>query len=47
MGTITVIQGVMNSIMSAAGFDEVRRFYLPDEVSEAIEACGFFESIPL
>ena len=47
MGCITVIQGVMNSIMSAAGFDEVRRFYLPDEVIEAIEDTGFFESIPL
>ena len=34
-------------ISQQAGFGEARRTYLPDEIIEAVEACGFFESIPL
>lgn len=43
----TIVQGVMGTIMTTAGFDKITKTKLPDEVITAIEETGFFESIPL
>ena len=43
----SVIQGIMNTIMNTAGFDKIKNTQLPDEVIEAVENTGFFESIPI
>ena len=40
-------QGVIRNIMNASGFGGTDDILLPDELIEAIEGCGFFESIPL
>lgn len=40
-------QGVIRTIMNASGFGGTDDILLPDELIEAIEGCGFFESIPL
>ena len=37
----------MNTIMNKAGFDKIKNTQLPDEVIEAVENTGFFESIPI
>ena len=47
LSLFTVIQGVMNTIMNTAGFDKIKATYLPDEVIEAVENTGFFDSIPI
>ncbi len=42
-----IVHGVVNTIMSTAGFGNAQQTTLPTEIETAIEACGFFESIPL
>ena len=42
-----ICQGVIRTIMNASGFGGTEDILLPDELIEAIEGCGFFESIPL
>ena len=42
-----VVQGLMATVMSAAGFSQAAGAALPDEMVAAIEAAGFLESIPL
>ena len=42
-----IIQGVVSSIMNAAGFGAPSSTVLPAEIVTAVEDCGFFESIPL
>lgn len=42
-----IVQGVINRIMSASGFSGSGETMLPQEMIDAIEDCGFFESIPL
>ena len=42
-----IVQGVISSIMSAAGFGAASQTVLPPEIVNAVEDCGFFESIPL
>ena len=44
---LEIIQGVISTIMSAAGFGGAAETVLPAEIVTAIEDCGFFESIPL
>jgi hypothetical protein len=44
---LSIIQGVISSIMNAAGFGGATETVLPAEIIAAIERCGFFESIPL
>ena len=44
---MSIIQGVVSSIMNAAGFGAPNSTVLPAEIVTAIEDCGFFESIPL
>ena len=47
MALFSIIQGVTSTIMQTAGFGSTEDTVLPDEIIEAVEDCGFFESIPL
>lgn len=47
LALLDIIQGVVSSIMNAAGFGSPSTTVLPSEIVTAIEGCGFFESIPL
>lgn len=47
LALLNIIQGVISTIMNAAGFGAPQDTVLPQEVVTAIEDCGFFESIPL
>lgn len=47
MALFEIIQGVMSTIMNAAGFGQPQQTVLPEEIVTAVEDCGFFESIPL
>ena len=43
----SIAQGLVSTIMSAAGFGSPQQAVLPTEIIAAVEDCGFFESIPL
>ncbi len=47
LALLNIIQGVVSSIMNAAGFGAPQATVLPAEIETAIVNCGFFESIPL
>lgn len=47
MALLSIVQGVISSIMNAAGFGSPQETVLPAEIITAVEDCGFFESIPL
>lgn len=47
LALLDIIQGVIASIMNAAGFGSPQETIIPTEIVTAIEECGFFESIPL
>lgn len=47
MALFNIIQGATSTIMQTAGFGSTEDTVLPDEIIEAVEDCGFFESIPL
>lgn len=47
MALFNIIQGVTSTIMQTAGVGSTEDTVLPDEIIEAVEDCGFFESIPL
>lgn len=47
LALLSIIQGVISSIMNAAGFGSPQETVLPAEIITAVEECGFFESIPL
>ena len=42
-----IVQGIISTIMESAGFGEAEETVLPTEIVEAVEDCGFLESIPL
>ncbi|MBO5183089.1 MAG: hypothetical protein J6B64_01695 [Bacilli bacterium] len=42
-----IVQGLMSTIMTTAGFSTATQTILPTEIVTAVESCGFFESIPL
>ena len=42
-----IVQGLVSTIMNAAGFGTAQQTVLPQEIVTAVEDCGFFESIPL
>ena len=42
-----IVQGIISTIMETAGFGEAQKTVLPTEIIEAVEDCGFLESIPL
>ena len=47
MALFQIVQGIVSTIMDAAGFGSVQDTVLPQEIITAVEDCGFFESIPL
>lgn len=47
LALLSIVQGVVSTIMNAAGFGSPTATVLPSAVVDAIEDCGFFESIPL
>lgn len=47
LALLSIVQGVISSIMNAAGFGSPQETLLPTEIITAVEDCGFFESIPL
>ena len=47
LALLDIVQGVISTIMQAAGFGQPQSAVLPSEIVSAIEDCGFFESIPL
>ena len=42
-----IVQGLISTIMNAAGFGVAQETVLPAEIVTAVEDCGFSESIPL
>lgn len=44
---LSIIQGVVSSIMRSGGFGAPQETVLPQEIIIAVEEAGFFESIPL
>ena len=47
MALFNIVQGLISTIMSSAGFGTAQQTVLPAEIVTAVESCGFFESIPL
>ena len=47
LALFTIIQGVVSQIMRSSGISRASKITLPTEMIQAIEDCGFFESIPL
>ena len=47
LALLSIIQGVISTIMNSAGFGSPQATILPTEIVTAVEDCGFFESIPL
>jgi hypothetical protein len=47
MALFDIAQGAMRTIMSASGVGSATKTTLPKAMVDAIEDCGFFESIPL
>lgn len=42
-----IVQGLVSTIMTAAGFGTAQKTVLPAEIVTAVESCGFLDSIPL
>ncbi len=47
MALFSIVQGLISTIMNAAGFGAVSEMVLPDSIVTAIENVDFFSSIPL
>jgi len=47
MALFSIVQGLIAKIMTAAGFSGANNTVLPESIKDAINKCGFFESIPL
>lgn len=47
MALFQIVQGTIGTIMNTAGLGNTQQTVLPTEIVEAVEDCGFFESIPL
>ena len=48
MSVFSIIQGVINTIMTNAGISKLKMsLSLPSEIINTIEDCGFLESVPL
>ena len=47
MALFNIVQGIISTIMSSAGFGATTQAVLPEPIVQAIQNCGFFESIPL
>lgn len=44
---LSIVQGIISTIMNSSGFGGNAMTALPQEIITAIESCGFLESIPL
>ena len=47
LALFNIVQGIISTIMTSSGFGTPNQTTLPSEMVTTIEACGFFESIPL
>ena len=47
MNIFKIVQGIASTIMESIGFASSSQTALPSEIINAVESCGFFESIPL
>jgi hypothetical protein len=47
MALFNIVQGIISTIMSSSGLGATTQTVLPNTITQAIEDCGFFESIPL
>ncbi|KUO73192.1 MAG: hypothetical protein APF77_13100 [Clostridia bacterium BRH_c25] len=47
MALFNIVQGIISTIMSSAGFGTTTESVLPNSIVQAIENCSFWESIPL
>ena len=47
MAVFEIVQGIISKIMRTSGLGGASKTSLPSEMIDAIEDCGFFESIPL
>lgn len=47
LAVFKITQGIVQTIMETVGVVGATQTVLPQEMITAIEACGFFESIPL
>lgn len=47
MALFNIVQGIISTIMSSAGFGTITDAVLPAEIIQAIESCTFWQSIPL
>lgn len=47
MALLSIVQGIISTIMNSAGFGTPQDTVLPQEIVDAVEDCGFVESIPL
>ena len=47
MAIFKIVQGLASTVMNAAGLGGATSTVLPNEIISAVEACNFFESIPL
>lgn len=47
MSLFTIVQGIISKIMATSGLSSTSDMILPDSIIQAIEDCGFWESVPL
>ena len=47
MALFTIVQGVISKIMATSGLSSTSDMILPESIIQAIEDCGFWESVPL
>lgn len=47
LALLSIVQGVISTIMNSAGFGTPQDTVLPQEIIDTVEDCGFVESIPL
>ena len=47
MALFRIVQGLMSTIMGASGIGDGTPTILPQEIVDAVESVGFFQSIPL
>lgn len=46
MALFNIVQGLISTIMNAAGFGTAQQTVLPSEIVTAVEDCGFFREYP-
>lgn len=47
MALFTIVQGIISKIMATSGLASTNEMVLPQSIIDAIEDCGFWESVPL